>query len=100
MITLTENPVLVECYLEELSTDIDSSCQEMRVTVLGPLRNCARLLQPFHATQRGRDLLAILNQIIYCVEQMIIHWEIKSGEITKILHGEREYKPYEGPIGK
>ena len=99
MIILTKSPVLVKCYLEELSADIDGSCQEMRVTVLCPLRNCAKLLHLFHVTQRGRDILAILNQVIYYVEQTIIHWETKSSEITETLHGEREYKPHKGPIG-
>ena len=99
MVAITDGDELVRYYLEELSTDIDGSCWEMRTTVLCPLRNCAKLLQVFHVTQRGRDLLAILNQVIYYVEQMIIHWETKSGEITETFHGEGEYKLYEGPIG-
>lgn len=98
MVTPTENPKLVEHYLDELSTDIDNSCQEMRSLVLHPLKNCAKLLQPFQVTQRGRNILATLRQIIEHVEQMIIHWETESNEITKTLHGEREYKLHEEPI--
>jgi len=96
MITPAERSKFIECYLEKLSTDIDSSCQEMRVTVLCPLKNCAKLLQAFQVTQRGRDILARLNQIIVYVERMIVHWETKSSGITKSL---QEYKPYKGPIG-
>ena len=96
MATLTENPELR--YLNELSTDIDGSCQEMRGTVLCPLKYCAKLLQPFHITQRGRDILAVLNQTINYVEQMIAHWEIQSSEIAEFLRGEREDKPHKEPI--
>lgn len=97
-ITLTENPKLVEHYLNELSTDVDSSCQEMRSLVLHPLRNCIRLLQPFQVTQRGRDILATLHQIIEHTERMIIHWEAESNEIAKTLRGERKYRLPEEPV--
>lgn len=97
-ITLTENPDPIEYYLNELGTDIDNSCQEMHDTVLCPLRNLCKCLQPFGVTQRGRDILAALHRVVERTERMIVHWETKSSGITKTLRGEKEHKVYEEPI--
>ena len=98
MMTLTENPEYAKYYLEELSRDLSDSCWEVRCTILTPLKNCAKSLQPFHVTQRGRDTLATLHEVIERIERMITHWEAKSNEITETLRGEREYKLHEEPI--
>lgn len=91
-LTLTENPGYAKHYLDELSRGLSDSCWEVRCTILTPLKGCAKSLQPFHVTQRGRDALATLHEIIERIEGMTTHWETKSREIAEVLRGEREYK--------
>ena len=77
---------------------MDNSCLEVRCTILRPLKDCTKSLQPFHVTRRARAALTTLHHVIERIENLTRCWEAKSNEITEILRGEKEYKLPEEPI--
>lgn len=90
MTILTQDPTKYDFYLRELSRDLDDTCWEIQVTVVGPLKECSRLLRHFQVTERGRAAQVLLTDAVGSLEGLTRHLQARADQIPKALSGEEE----------